>query len=476
MSSAVLSQARTAAVLPGPYCEHILGAALSANLPGLVWLRLGATRGADTRYQVLSFSDPDTINIPLISKVSPGTTLQMLDKLLAQLDPDEPPYCGYAVAIQYGAAPFCDDAMPADSPDHTPNNSSRILHPPSFLRVRRIDAAYALDLQTRTATFRFSAAASPTRRQEFQRTIEHVLCIHTSSAPSDPNDLYALTRNPTTCTPDFPPAAYLTEITHLQQHIAAGDLYECNFTQRFRARSSTPPAIIAQRLLATAPARHACYLDFGDTVVISNSPEQFLRVQDAHVATCPIKGSIPRSSDPEIDLAQRNRLAASAKDHAEHTMVLDMARNDLGRICCAGSVEVTVPYAIESHPALHHMVSTVEGELANPNAPMSTVLAATFPAASITGTPKIAAMKAIQQHERSPRGYYTGAIGLLGRDHLDLNVAIRTITATREGDDYHYELGAGGAIVADSIPQDEYAECLAKATPLLNAIGSFDLT
>jgi anthranilate/para-aminobenzoate synthase component I len=214
-------------------------------------------------------------------------------------------------------------------------------------------------------------------------------------------------------------------------------------------------------------------MDFGQHVLISNSPEQYLRVEGTHIATCPIKGSIPRSEDAAADIDLRDRLAKSKKDHAEHTMVVDMARNDLGRICRAGTVEVTHPYALETHPALHHIVSTIEGQLATPAISLSAILRATFPPASITGTPKIAAMREIQKAERTPRGYYTGAIGLLGgQGHVDLNVAIRTIVSSVcEQGGYQYEFGAGGAIVADSVPEDEYSECLAKAAPLVRAVA-----
>jgi para-aminobenzoate synthetase component 1 len=391
--------------------------------------------------------------------------LSWLDDLVANLPDDEPRFCGYAIALPYSLGRLCDDAIPSEIRDA---ETAGAWHSNSCRAVaRRITAAYVLEPATRTAEFQFSREAALEKQRKFIQLLGNA----SATPPLDRRSQLSFPAAALDALGDFTPQEYMSRVGQIQQHILAGDFYECNFTQRYRMQSAAPPRAVAAHLFATPVARHACYMDFGDRVLISNSPEQFLRVESLHIATSPIKGSIRRSADSSDDQRLRSTLAGSPKDHAEHTMVVDMARNDLGRICTPGTVRVTVPYAIESHPALHHLVSTVEGRLL-PETPVSAILEATFPAASITGTPKIAATHAIQRYEASRRGYYTGAIGFLGKGgNLDLNVAIRTIIGTGSATGgYHYEFGAGGAIVADSVPEDEHAECVAKAGPLYAAI------
>lgn len=265
--------------------------------------------------------------------------------------------------------------------------------------------------------------------------------------------------------------AYTERVRSIQQDIAAGEYYEINFTQRFRVVSRARPGLVALGLRMKAAAPYWAFLDFGNLAVISASPELFLRRRGRRLETKPIKGSTRRLADSAADRRQVETLRADTKNAAEHTMVVDLSRNDLGRVCRFGSVRVEKHAAVESFPTVHHLVSTVTGE-PRPDVALLDLLEATFPAASITGAPKVRVMEAIAHFEASPRGIYTGAVGRFGaKGDLDLNVAIRTLTARPlSGGEYEYEFGAGGAVVADSDPEAEYEECLLKAEPLLAAI------
>ncbi|MCK4602830.1 MAG: anthranilate synthase component I family protein, partial [Phycisphaerae bacterium] len=200
--------------------------------------------------------------------------------------------------------------------------------------------------------------------------------------------------------------------------------------------------------------------------VVSSSPELFLRLRGDRVITRPIKGTRPRVGSPEADEAAKADLLASPKDNAELAMIIDLLRNDLGRVCSFGSVRVTEPCRLETHPTVFHLVGTVEGRLRDGVGPAE-LLRATFPGGSITGAPKIRAMEIIDELEPSARGVYTGCIGHVGADGAcEWNIAIRTIVC--DGGEAYVQVGGG--IVADSSPDGEYDETLDKARAMLEAI------
>ncbi|MGI8905080.1 MAG: anthranilate synthase component I family protein [Candidatus Sumerlaeaceae bacterium] len=427
--------------------------ALEAQLPGIIWMRLGATLETEPRYEVLSFDTPHVLSIPT------GESLIWLDQQLDALPADEPEWCGYAVALHYEAGALCDDAIAADNRMRVP-----------VAQLVRLDAVYVLDCLSHTACLQFSPDATEERIANFSKQIQN-LCVQ---PPQTVRRREASVDGDLQVCGEMSRGDYEATVSALKSQILAGDFYEVNLTQHFQISSHAHPDAVALSLFADGAARHARNLDLGKYSVISNSPEQFLRIHQGKIETCPIKGSSKRSAEPEADARSHSALARSVKDHAEHTMVVDMSRNDLGRICKPGSISVTSGFLIESHRDLHHLVSTVEGELRDRKLPISEILRATFPAASITGAPKIAAIRAIRDIERSPRGIYTGALGFVGRDRIDLNVAIRTITATHFNGSYVYEFGAGGAVVADSNSAEEYWECLTKARALYNAIQTAD--
>jgi para-aminobenzoate synthetase component 1 len=256
-------------------------------------------------------------------------------------------------------------------------------------------------------------------------------------------------------------ADYRRAVEAVRAWIRAGDVYQVNLSRRLDAEgvgAGALPLIYAE-LVRRAPAPFCAYLDAGTHVVVSNSPERFLRVVDGAVETCPIKGTRPRGRTPEEDRWLAKELLASAKDRAEHVMIVDLERNDLGRVCRTGSVRVARLGALRSFPNVHHMVSSVQGVLQHPEDLLGLVRA-TFPGGSITGAPKIRAMEIIETLEPSRRGLYTGAIGYFdARGELDLSIAIRTAVATGS----RFSLHVGGGIVADSDPEAELEETRHKA-------------
>ncbi|MFL5305190.1 MAG: anthranilate synthase component I family protein [Polyangia bacterium] len=270
--------------------------------------------------------------------------------------------------------------------------------------------------------------------------------------------------------PIDPPEEFVAGVRRILAYEAAGDAYQVNLSRRLTAEWAGEPAVIAALLRAAAPAPHATFIaDGSGAALFGNSPERFLAVDtDGRVETCPIKGTRPRGASPAEDQAAIFELRASAKDRAEHVMIVDLERNDLGRVCRPGSVEVATLARIVSLPTLHHLESTVRGVL-RPGVGLAALIGATFPGGSITGAPKRRAMQIIDELERGPRGVYTGATGWLGAaGDLDLAVAIRTATL-RGG---HLELSVGGGIVIESTPEGELAETEVKARAFASLAGA----
>ncbi len=265
----------------------------------------------------------------------------------------------------------------------------------------------------------------------------------------------------------FTHRGYLTAVARVREYILAGDIFQANLSQRFQAPLEEPPRSLYTRLRRMNPAAFAAYLDFGDVVVLSVSPERFLRLSGRQVETRPIKGTRPRGLGPMHDALLGRVLAESDKDRAENVMIVDLLRNDLSRVCRPGSVHVPELFALEHHPTVHHLVSTVVGEL-EPGADAVDLLRATFPGGSITGAPKVRAMEIIAELEPTRRGVYCGAIGYLSvTGEIDTSIAIRTCVAV--GEQVYFQ--AGGGIVADSDPAEEYRETLDKARGIIRTIA-----
>ncbi len=260
---------------------------------------------------------------------------------------------------------------------------------------------------------------------------------------------------------------YARAFRAVQDHIRRGDCYQVNLTQRFETEAEGDAWHAYLRLRAINPAPFAAYLDWPDGKIACSSPERFLRVQGRRVETKPIKGTRPRSADPDRDRALAEELRTSAKDRAENVMIVDLLRNDLGKVCVPGSVRVSKLFGVESFASVHQLVSTVEGRLAEGVHALDLV-AACFPGGSITGAPKVAAMKIIEELEPQRRSVYCGSIGYVGFDgNMDSNIAIRTLVQ-QGGRVYTW---AGGGVVADSEVDAEYQESLDKAAAMLAVMG-----
>jgi anthranilate synthase component I len=266
------------------------------------------------------------------------------------------------------------------------------------------------------------------------------------------------------------PELFLERVRRVQEHIAAGDVYQANLSRvwRLRLRAGSTPADVYAALRRANPAPFAASVRFRDMTILSSSPERLLRIEGRDISTRPIAGTRPRHGTRERDDRETAELVAHPKERAEHVMLIDLERNDLGRVCEAGSVTVDEYMVTESYAHVHHIVSNVRGTL-RANATAVDALRALFPGGTITGCPKVRCMQIIAALEGEGRGAYTGSLGWLGTDgDADFNILIRTLTLR----DDEVELRAGAGIVADSIPGAELEETRAKARGLLRAFES----
>ena len=264
------------------------------------------------------------------------------------------------------------------------------------------------------------------------------------------------------------PERFRDAVVRAKEFIAAGDIYQANLSREWQASLSASLASsdIYEALCEANPGPFAGIVRWQDTDIISSSPERLLQVRDRIMATRPIAGTRPRSEDEHADNSLSAELFAHPKERAEHVMLIDLERNDLGRVCEAGSVEVNEMMVLESYAHVHHIVSNIRGRQRDGVTP-GEAIAAVFPGGTITGCPKVRCMEIIAALEQGPRGAYTGSFGYLNRDgSLDLNILIRTIV--RSGD--RVTLRAGAGIVADSDPEAELEETRAKAEGMLRAI------
>lgn len=301
---------------------------------------------------------------------------------------------------------------------------------------------------------------------------DHIECrMHKSSTTDQLPSAFAAEQVGTADQPpsNFTRAAYLDAVERIKAYILAGDVYQVNLSHRLAMPWSGAPEALYKRLCRINPAPFSAYLNTGGFQVISISPERFLHYSPdtRRVETQPIKGTRPRGRTADEDAAAAKALEQSAKDQAEHLMIVDLERNDLGRVCEIGSVQVARLSRLEAHPTVWHLVSTVEGRLRS-DCDRIDLLRAAFPGGSITGAPKIRAMEIIDELEPTARGVYTGAIGYLGFDGtMDFNIAIRTLTL-KDGTAWFH---VGGGIVADSDPQAEYEETMDKARAAIWALN-----
>lgn len=265
---------------------------------------------------------------------------------------------------------------------------------------------------------------------------------------------------------NFSHEGYLEAVERCREYICAGDIFQVNLSQRLDADMPVLPYELYRRLREINPAPFANYFNFEGVSIVGASPERFLKVTGDHVETRPIKGTKPRGKTPEEDKALAQSLLNSKKDRAENVMIVDLLRNDIGRVCRYGSIEVTELAILETWPTVFHLTSTVVGHLSKGKNRID-LLKATFPGGSITGAPKVRAMEIIDELEPTRRSVYTGSLGYLSFDgDMDLDIVIRTIIV-KDGRAYFQ---VGGAIVYDSEPESEYIETLDKGKALIQAL------
>lgn len=326
--------------------------------------------------------------------------------------------------------------------------------------IERVDSRAAVDRPIPDVAFaRFATVIAydrhgvHVRRGHAGAARHRVAPVHTAT-PVAALDIGAMTSSLTR-------AEHSEAVVAIHELLRAGECYQVNLTRRLHSSRVVDPYALFAALVECSPAPHAALVEIGDVAVVSASPERFVRRDGRLVETAPIKGTH----------AQAAALRTSAKDAAEHIMIVDLARNDLGRVAQPGTVQVRTLAEIERHPGLHHMVSRVEAQL-RANAGLAELVRATFPPASVTGAPKPRVLRAIEALEPVRRGVYCGAVGWVDGDarRADLAVAIRTFTITPAGTD----LGVGGGIVIDSDPDGEWHETQLKAARLLRAAGGFE--
>jgi para-aminobenzoate synthetase component 1 len=307
---------------------------------------------------------------------------------------------------------------------------------------------------------RLKRIKAETRLDEFSHKLSTIKKSITSSPPTLPKQgVIELKSN-------FTQEDYIRAILKAKEYIAAGDIYQVNLSQRFSARIATPPFALYKILRTLNPAPFAAYLNFGGITVISSSPERFLRISGRSVETRPIKGTRPRGGGKVEDERFKNELLKSTKDRAELVMIVDLERNDLGRVCEYGTVRVPEVITLETYATVFHLVSTITGKLKSDKDHIDCIKAC-FPGGSITGAPKIRSMEIIDELEPTQRKVYTGSIGYLGfNQQTDLNIVIRTMLYC--DDTVHFQVGGG--IVADSDPTLEYEETLHKGRALMETL------
>jgi para-aminobenzoate synthetase component I len=353
-------------------------------------------------------------------------------------------YWGYDLARKMYALPGI-----AQDAEHLPD-----------MAVGIYDWALVLDHRQHTARLvshqRFSETA------ELLPQILHRLQSNPSLPPDDFRVQGKITSN-------FTPDSYASAFAAVQDYLKSGDCYQINLAQRFSAAASGDALAAYLTLRSLSPAPYSAFLNLPQARILCASPERFLRVQNGSVETKPIKGTRPRSSDAQQDNQLANDLRNHPKDRAENLMIVDLLRSDLGKSCAPGSVRAPELFEVESFANVHHLVSTVEGKLAEGRDALD-VLRDCFPGGSVTGAPKLRAMQIIEQLEPNRRGIYCGAIGYAGFDgNMDSNIVIRTLVYS----DDEVRCWAGGGIVADSDVAAEYQETLDKASAMLELLRHY---
>ncbi len=418
-----------------------------SDLPWAVWLDSCGM----ARYDIISASPQSKVLLEQNAhQLDPFETLRdQLGEHLGPL-PDVPfsggalGYWGYDLSRQMMGMP----TIPSNAPS------------PPLMAVGIYDWALVIDHLNQTAKL-----VSRQRYADTAQLLPEILRRLTGNAPQTPGDFAVLGQ----ITSNFTPASYAAAFSRVQEYLRSGDCYQINLAQRLKAdaRGDAFGAYLKLRELSRAP--YSAFMNLPGLQILCNSPERFVRVLGDRVETRPIKGTRPRSPIATRDEELARDLLHHHKDRAENLMIVDLLRNDLGKVCETGSISTPGLFEVESYANVHHLVSTIEGRLA-PKVDALDVLRACFPGGSVTGAPKRRAMQIIDELEPDPRGVYCGAMGYIGFDgNMDTNISIRTMVH------FGNEIACwvGGGIVADSTEQSEYQETLDKASVMLDLMRRF---
>lgn len=399
------------------------------------------TKGAQT--------DIEQNGINNSTDIDPFLVLQQQLTQFEKAKPTSLPFCGGAIGL------FCYDL--ARQIEQLPEIAQDDQHYPEML-VGLYDWAIVVDHQTQKACLA-SMAYHQSTNTIWPQLIEQLANknVHSQQVMTVSGKLSSETTEQN----------YQQTFNRIKHYIKEGDCYQVNLAKRFSITANGDPWHAYQLLRQNNPAPFSAYFETPHVTILSSSPERLLKLENNHVETKPIKGTRPRDlSNQDNDLALANVLKNSTKDLAENLMIVDLLRNDLGKVCKPGSINVPKPFAIESFATVHHMVSTVTGQLADDQNAVS-LLRACFPGGSITGAPKLRAMEIIEELEHSRRGAYCGSIAYIGFDgRMDSNILIRTLVYNEQS--LHF--WAGGGIVADSDSAQEYQEINDKAAAIFDVI------
>lgn len=421
-----------------------------SDLPLPVWLDSGRPRAQSGRFDIIS---ADPIAELTLNADCPDPFAQ-LDDLMCELAPQDMdtqmPFCG-------GAIGYAGYELGNRGNFLAPDTRKTPL-PAGFFGL--YTWALIVDHQLQATHLVFHPACAPNQQRDITARFQS---LDWRAAPR--TDAFRLTSS---FRHEFSQSQYEAQVSRVLQYIRAGDIYQANFTQRFFADYDGDPltAYLALRTVAAGP--FSAYLSLPQGQILSLSPERFIHGDGDQLQTEPIKGTTRRHADPAQDAEAAAALARSSKDRAENLMIVDLLRNDFGKVCKRGSVRVPELFAVQSFANVHHLVSTITGQLPD-TIEFAHVLDACFPGGSITGAPKRRAMEIIRELELSPRGVYCGSIGYISScGRADTNIAIRTLTASAG----NLQCAAGGGIVADSNPAAEHQECLDKVQLLLQTLES----
>jgi anthranilate synthase component 1 len=421
--------------------------------PDLIWRAEGAKAEIDRAPQ----SDEEAFAL------SPLPTLASLRALLAEsaiaLPPELPPMAaGIFGYMGYDTVRLIEH-LPQEKPDSLGLPDSILVRPTLIVIFDSVKDEMTIVTPVRPAPGVSAKAAYARAADRLNLVLERLEQPLPHSSELNVQAAHPEVRATTT------PDAYMAKVGRAKEYIAAGDIFQVVLSQRFEAPFTLPSFALYRALRRVNPSPFLYYLNFGDFAVVGSSPEILVRVRDGKVTIRPIAGTKPRGTTPEEDKALAEELLADAKERAEHLMLLDLGRNDVGRVAEVGSVCVTDSFFLEYYSQVMHIVSNVEGKLASDFDAVDALMAG-FPAGTVSGAPKVRAMEIIDELEDAARGPYAGCVGYFSADgEMDSCIVLRT-SVVKDGTMY---VQAGAGVVADSVPEREQAECVSKARALFKA-------